>query len=1524
MSDAEEKANIQPDKDKTIPTASFAGAAAGPGGQVGPYKLLSILGEGGYGIVYLAEQQKPVRRRVALKVIKPGMDTKEVIARFEAERQALALLTHPNIAQVYTAETTEAGRPYFVMEYVKGVPIIEYCDTEKLTVEQRLKLFLQVCEGVQHAHQKGIIHRDIKPSNILVSIEADKATPKIIDFGVAKALSQPLTDRTLYTEQGQFIGTPEYMSPEQAEMTHQDIDTRSDIYSLGVVLYELLTGVLPFDAKTLREGGVDHIRQVIREEEPKTPSTRLITLSGEDSTKVAKHRHVDFGSLQRKLRGDLDWITLKTLEKDRTRRYGSVSEFTADINRHLTHEPILARPPSTVYKIKKFVRRNRVKVIAAAAVAAVLVVGLIISMTMYLQKKHALDTLAKLETAVEADRNLSTVQKLYAEGRYQAALTEIETYLQRKDAVPKARFLRAHLLFELDRFSEATAELKKLLGEQPEIAGPAHYLLARIFIGSDPNKAKEHQQLGESLLPQTAEAYSLRGMTASTPEKTLEWLSRAVELDPSHYPSRKARALAYYTLKDYRKMAEDVEAIIVMRPKDSLGYSLRAIARREMGRFDDAINDHNRAIEICDVKSELAELYNQRRETYERMSDYKATLQDAQRCIELEPNVPVYRFNVFTALVSLGQYDSARKQYKEIVADEPGQEQQFNARMVRHVFNVLGAGQPFELPAGVTQDPPFSVMQEAADSYRRLQKKAVRLVPSLSNQPSWSPDGRQLAYNRTDEYAWQPKTSRTGAPVIYGASGIEILDIDSGKTRLLVSSGKDPAWSPDGKYIAFVREPYQEELWIMPASGGEPRRLAMGTWPSWASDSKHLFFHSRADEMLCSISVDDPNAQPRQLVLCIGWTYGVSPDERYVAYAVGAELRIVEISTGNVVTRWTAPGPERGMLVRWLSDGKEVFLSGLYDLGLWSFDVQRKEAWQIFDAPVMRGNRSLDRSQIAVDLRFPFFEIWLAKLDPNIPTYQSLVPVFTREEFLQRKCEQYTRALKSNALDESSYSYAINLIDNLSLQGIEYYQKDAYEEALTMLSGADNLYRAANNKSRPSDIAFIAMSLFRLGREKEAQASLEQLRQMFEDEQHISEEHYLYEAEQLFAGKNTKVYSAWEYIKAGKLDEAAQLVEALRSLKDPNTAGGIDGVIKALRRAYYNRGRSRRYEEGTRYAEAIADYEAAVRFDTNHARAFADLAYLQAACPAPEFRNTNKAVENATKACELTNWKDYRYVSTLAAVYAEVGDFASAVKWQKEAIDLLPKDKRANRQANYEARLKLYESRKPFRMGNLWSFSTGEIVAWWKFDEGSGEITYDSASNNYGIIKGDKTWVNDRDRGWCLSFDGSDDYVLIPGASDLNADTVTVSAWIKAETWTPYSWTGSIVSKDDWDYGYHGYALRCGDGGMLSFVISTAEDIWPDAVSDPVMGTGKWYQVVGTYDGGTIRVYINGAESGSTSAKGPINSSSYDLNIGRGTYAKDRLFHGLIDDVRIYNYALSPAEIKALFTGKGVAKPLAK
>jgi serine/threonine protein kinase/Flp pilus assembly protein TadD len=358
------------------------------GDWVGSYKLLRVLGEGGMGIVYLAEQAEPIKRRVGLKVIKPGMDSKRVIARFEAERQALALLDHPNIARVHDAGTTEAGRPYFAMEHVQGLPITEYCDRHKLSIEDRLRLFRQVCLAVHHAHQKGIIHRDLKPSNILVSAEADTAIPKIIDFGVAKAISQPLTERTLLTEDSQLLGTPEYMSPEQADMAGEDIDTRSDIYSLGVLLYVLLTGALPFDSDTLRTGGIEHIRQVIRETDPKTPSTRLTKL-GDEARKLAESRRTEVAALARRLHRELEWIPLKAMRKDRAERYRSASELADDIENYLHEAPLIAGPLGPGYRLKKFVRRNRVLVGGIAAVLLVLLAGVVVSTIFAIRAERA-------------------------------------------------------------------------------------------------------------------------------------------------------------------------------------------------------------------------------------------------------------------------------------------------------------------------------------------------------------------------------------------------------------------------------------------------------------------------------------------------------------------------------------------------------------------------------------------------------------------------------------------------------------------------------------------------------------------------------------------------------------------------------------------------------------------------------------------------------------------------------------------------------------------------------------------------------------------------------------------------------------------------------------------------------------------------------------------------------------------------------------------------------------------------------
>jgi WD40 repeat protein/serine/threonine protein kinase len=351
-----------------------------PGDHIGRYKLLEQIGEGGFGVVYVAEQREPVKRRVALKIVKLGMDTRQVVARFEAERQALALMDHPNIAKVFDGGATEAGRPYFVMELVRGIKITDYCDQNNLPTVQRLELFVQICRAIQHAHQKGIIHRDIKPSNILVTLHDGVPVPKVIDFGIAKATQQELTEKTVYTQLHQFIGTPAYMSPEQAEMTGLDIDTRSDIYSLGVLLYELLTGETPFDGKKLIGAGLDEIRRIIREQEPPRPSTRISTLTADEQTTVARRRQVELPRLVSLIRGDLDWIVMKCLEKHRGRRYETANGIATEIERFLNNEPVSARPPSRAYRFQKLVRRNKLAFAAVTAIAIAVAAGMTMSL----------------------------------------------------------------------------------------------------------------------------------------------------------------------------------------------------------------------------------------------------------------------------------------------------------------------------------------------------------------------------------------------------------------------------------------------------------------------------------------------------------------------------------------------------------------------------------------------------------------------------------------------------------------------------------------------------------------------------------------------------------------------------------------------------------------------------------------------------------------------------------------------------------------------------------------------------------------------------------------------------------------------------------------------------------------------------------------------------------------------------------------------------------------------------------------
>jgi serine/threonine protein kinase/tetratricopeptide (TPR) repeat protein len=410
-----------------------------PGTAIGPYKLLQLIGEGGMGSVWMAQQTQPVKRLVAVKLIKAGMDSRQVIARFEAERQALALMDHPNIARVLDGGSTSGGRPYFVMDLVKGVPITRYCDEHRLTPRQRLELFIPVCQAVQHAHQKGIIHRDLKPSNVLVAPYDGRAVVKVIDFGVAKAAGQPLTDRTLVTGFGAVVGTLEYMSPEQAELNNQDIDTRSDIYALGVLLYELLAGSPPFSGKELGKAGMVEMLRVIREQEPSKPSTKLSTAEGLPT--LAANRGTEPAKLTKLVRGELDWIVMKALEKDRNRRYETANGFARDIQRYLADEPVLACPPSPGYRLRKLVRRNKGQVIAAGLVVLALVVGMIGTtwgLLRAVQERDAKDAALKAEQQARADETKARQQAF-------AALRSMT------DDVVERKFAQGAVLTEDDR-----------------------------------------------------------------------------------------------------------------------------------------------------------------------------------------------------------------------------------------------------------------------------------------------------------------------------------------------------------------------------------------------------------------------------------------------------------------------------------------------------------------------------------------------------------------------------------------------------------------------------------------------------------------------------------------------------------------------------------------------------------------------------------------------------------------------------------------------------------------------------------------------------------------------------------------------------------------------------------------------------------------------------------------------------------------------------------------------------------------
>ncbi|MFI5458753.1 MAG: protein kinase [Isosphaerales bacterium] len=561
--------------------------AEGAGTVIGPYKLLEQIGEGGMGQVYMAEQTQPVRRRVALKIIKPGMDTKQVIARFEAERQALAMMDHPNIARVLDAGATESGRPYFVMELVRGIPITDYCDRNHLTIEDRLGLFVLVCQAVQHAHQKGIIHRDLKPSNVMVTMIDGAAVPKVIDFGVVKAMGQQLTEKTLLTGFAQLIGTPLYMSPEQAEFSGVDVDTRCDIYSLGVLLYELLTGTTPFDQETFRTAAYDEIRRIIREEEPPKPSTRIST-QGVTSTTVSANRQTDPRRLGQLVRGELDWIVMKAMEKDRQRRYETASAFAADVMRHLTDQPVEACPPSVWYRLRKYARRNRVALITGGAMALALVLGTAVSTWQAIRATRA-ERAARLQR-IRIEQNLS----LTLHALDDVVMKLVEDQLPRDQSREgEDRALLEKALGFYDEFARANADDPSLRRERAKAyrrAGSVWHKLGRV--------SEAEQSLRQAILLQ--EELLASDPAADEPRQELGW--SMVELGFVLLSGSGRLAEAEVVLKKAADLMEPLPATPLTSP---VHRELRAAIHDQLshvlqssGRLVEAEEERRRAVEL--------------------------------------------------------------------------------------------------------------------------------------------------------------------------------------------------------------------------------------------------------------------------------------------------------------------------------------------------------------------------------------------------------------------------------------------------------------------------------------------------------------------------------------------------------------------------------------------------------------------------------------------------------------------------------------------------------------------------------------------------------------------------------------------------------------------------------------------------------------------------------------------------------------------------------------------------------------
>ena len=1612
------------------------------GTEIGPYKLLSILGEGGYGVVYLAEQRQPVKRRVALKLIKPGMDSKEVLARFEAERQALALLDHPNIAHVFEAGASSAGHPYFAMEYVDGVSITEYCDRYKLSIEARLRLFKEVCSAIQYAHEKGIIHRDIKPSNILISQQGQKAVPKVIDFGIAKAVNLPLTERTLFTERGQLLGTPEYMSPEQADMAIQNIDTRSDIYSLGAVLYVLLAGTPAFDRKSLEQAGFSEIQRILREQDPPRPSTRITSL-GQEAEKIARSRSTEVITLARRLHKELEWIPLKAMRKERERRYRSAGELSDDIENYLNGAPLIAGPESSLYRLNKFVRKHIKSVAATVTIILVLVLGLVISTKMYLKAKEAREQEAIARTQAQQSENIAR-QKAedYRHALYFNSTVLAETFyryghisnvLKILESCPTD--LRGWEWYYLNRISNQAHLTITMPGRHAASVSFSPDSKRIVSGGWDHKIIIWDAVTGKQLL-------TLRGhkgrvgsvdfspdgkrIVSGSQDKTIKIWDAAKGIELMTLYGHEGPVNAQFSPDGNRVISVSYDGTIRLWDSVSGENLITFRGQGPVAMSPDgnriASCSQDKTIKIWDPSTgaELLKLIGHTNRVYSVAfspdskkivsggRDRMIILWDATTGREIR-TFHGHRSRVKSVgfspdgkqIVSSGSWDNMIKLWDVATGEEIMTLRGHRGHISYAKFSPNG-----DKIVSIGDDSTIKVWDLATcDNITQFKYHSGQV-----HCVTFSPDGKRIASGGDDNF-------------------VKVFEASNGKELLTLHGHNDEiaslAFSPDGTKIAtgsyddtcriwdsttgveLMKLPYQEGTVNTLAFSPDGRKIVSGC----GDNIIYVWDATNGTELMRFLGHDDEVS-----------SVAFSPDgKRIISGSWDGTVKIWDAVTGTELTSLDAD-VDFGSIncVMFSPDGEQILAATEFSgIRLWNAETEAKvitfgrddldiasaafspDGKRIVAASVYDGTiRIWDAvsGALTMTLRGRYWGIEDIEFSPDGKTiaaawddgtvrlFESDVPsggyeprktVIAAKKIIEKLYNKHglyvdvIGAIHSDAtIEESVREVALQVAESrrwedsaklkdeswevICTEGanIESYQK-ALEKArqanifdpnnpsiLSVLGGAQyrvgsyqdalqTLYRIeetqTDKKSWAGRLAFMAISLHQLGRDEEARDTLRRLHSLFEPRPTFYGEEVrslLIEAEKLFAGENQTLRLVWEHIEKEEKGEAAKLVVQLRLLENEDYIESINRAAQWLAKLFFESGYSR-FGSEYEYNEKIREYEIAIHMDPNYAEALHELALTYATCPVSGLRDSEKAIDTATKACELTKWKFHRYLSTLAIACSEASDFSTATEWQKKAIDLLSDDDLDDILPNYNAILELYESHRPYHKGSLWSFSDGELVAMWKFDEVEDGYVIDSSGHGLkGKLIGDALIVSDSQRGKVLSLDGTGDYVDCGKHPDFHiTGSITISCWIKINDFNK-EWQAIIEGGDaGWEInrvrdsnniGFACYLTRP-DHSLWS---GSGKEWWTNTTQDKNVYDGLWHHVAGVYDGNEIYFYLDGTLGDYIYVRGNLSTETYPVYIGRNVGTPWNEWNGLIDDVRIYSYALSSEEVKMLYEGK--------